>query len=105
VLRIQAVSSGYRKWRVAPLTLGLEWATSTLPTPQGEISVAWNATKGVIIKLEVKRPACTSGTVEVPVRAGSYSIGVKFLINGEQVQGNGTFSAAGGESFVLILEI
>jgi hypothetical protein len=58
----------------------------------------------MIIKLKVKSPAGTSGTVKVPVRAGPGLTGAKVLINGEQVQGDGTFLVAGGESFVSTLE-
>jgi hypothetical protein len=70
VLGIEVMTPRYGKWRVAPFTVGLDWATGELPTPQGEISVTWNATKGMITKLEVKSPAGTSGTVKVPIRAG-----------------------------------
>ncbi|SPO07404.1 related to alpha-L-rhamnosidase C [Cephalotrichum gorgonifer] len=41
VLGIQPVEAGFKQWRVAPLTLGLEWAKGRLRTVQGDINVEW----------------------------------------------------------------
>jgi hypothetical protein len=101
VLGIQAVTPGYKQWRVVPLTLGLEWASGRLPTPHGDISVSWNATKGLITRLELKSPVGTSGTVEVPVPATGGWIGGTFLVNGKPAHCNGTFAVSGGEAFIL----
>jgi hypothetical protein len=41
VLGVTPVSPGYRRIRIAPKSLGLQWASGTVPTPYGQVSVAW----------------------------------------------------------------
>lgn len=105
VLGVKPVSPGYSEWRVAPVTLGLEWAYGKFPVPGGEISVAWNATGSVIKRIEVTSPRGTSGTVVLPSSQSDGCAKGTFKVNGQNVTGNGTFSVSGGESFVVLYDI
>jgi hypothetical protein len=101
VLGVTAVAPGYSEWRIAPVTLGLEWAKGRLPIPGGEITVAWNATGSIINRLELTSPAGTVGTVIVPFSNRNESKEGAFKINGHKVNEEGRFSVVGGEPFVL----
>ncbi|EUC43588.1 glycoside hydrolase family 78 protein [Bipolaris oryzae ATCC 44560] len=101
VLGVSAVKPGYKEWKIAPMTLGLDWARGRLPVAGGEISVAWNATGNVIKRLEVKSPSGSLGTVIVPLSDGNGSTRGTFDVNGQKVDGNGTFHVVGGETFIL----
>jgi hypothetical protein len=105
VLGVTAITPGYKEWRIAPVTLGLEWARGRLPTPGGEISVAWNATGGLVKRLELTSPPGTTGVVDVALSKGDGTIGGTFLVNGNKVDTNGTFTVTGGEPFVLTYEV
>lgn len=105
VLGVSAVKPGYKEWKVAPMTLGLDWARGRLTVAGGEISVAWNATGTVIKRLEVKSPSGSLGTVVVPLLDGNGRTRGTFNVNGQRVDGNGTFRVAGGENFILTYAI
>jgi hypothetical protein len=105
VLGVSAVAPGYSEWRVDPVTLGLEWARGRIPVPHGEISVAWNATGGVVRTMEVRSPQGTKGTVVLPCSGQDGVVGGTFKVNGRSVSGNGTFCVTGGEPFVLSYEV
>jgi hypothetical protein len=99
VLGVKPVTPGYREWRVAPLTLGLEWAWGRFPVPGGEITVAWNATGGVINRMEVTSPEGTKGTVVLPGYVGGTC-----KVNGQNGIENGTFPVTGGKPFVALCD-
>ncbi|OAG06153.1 alpha-L-rhamnosidase [Paraphaeosphaeria sporulosa] len=101
VLGVKAVAPGYSEWRVDPLTLGLDWAKGKIPVPMGEISVAWNATDGVIRAMEVSSPQGTMGTVVLPCSGQ----GSTLKVNGRVVSDNGSFPVTGGEPFVLSYDL
>jgi len=105
VLGVKPVAPGYTEWRVAPVTLDLKWARGRVPVPGGEISVAWNATRCVITRLEVTSPNYTTGTVILPLSQQDGYTGGNFKVNGEVVAGNGTFQVTGGKSFVLTYDL
>ncbi|KAI4614875.1 hypothetical protein J4E80_006379 [Alternaria sp. BMP 0032] len=105
VLGVKPVAPGYTEWRVAPVTLDLEWARGRVPVPGGEISVAWNATGRVITRLEVMSPNCTSGTVVLPLSSQDGYVGGAFKVNGEVVARNATFKVTGGKPFVFTYDI
>ncbi|PVI03304.1 glycoside hydrolase family 78 protein [Periconia macrospinosa] len=100
VLGVKPVAPGYSEWRIAPLTLGLEWAWGRFPVPEGEITIAWNATGGVINKMEIMSPYGTKGTVALPCEEGKCDGGT-FKVNGQTVTTNGTFPVTGGKPFAI----
>lgn len=104
VLGVKAESPGYKEWRVEPVTLGLGWATGRVPVPGGEIRVAWNATGGLVKRMKVVSLRGTVGRVVLPVVGNCSGLGGRFMVNGEVVEGNGTFRVTGGEPFVLSYE-
>ncbi len=63
---------GYSRARIAPKPCGLTWARGRVPTPKGEIEVAWEA-KDKVFRLEVALPAGTEGVIELPGHAGDYA--------------------------------
>lgn len=105
VLGVSAVKPGYSEWKIAPMTLDLEWASGRVPVKAGEISVAWNATGSVITRLQVESPSGTIGTVVLPLSDEHSLIGGTYQINGEKVDGNGTFQVTGGTTFALTYNI
>lgn len=62
---------GYRKARIAPIPLDLTWAEGRVPTPNGEIQVAW-AFEGETFRIDVALPEATAATLELPVDAVIY---------------------------------
>lgn len=99
VLGVKPATPGYRECGVAPLTLGLEWAWGRFPVPGGEITVAWNATGGVVNRIEITSPEGTKGTVVLPG-----CVGGTCKVNGQNVIGNGTFPVTGGKLFVVLCD-
>ena len=41
VLGVSPIESGFKRLRIAPQTVNLQWARGKFPTPHGEVSVAW----------------------------------------------------------------
>ncbi|RAH58466.1 putative alpha-L-rhamnosidase C [Aspergillus piperis CBS 112811] len=66
VLGIQPVTPGFREWRVAPQTLGLDWARGEYPTPHGNIRVDWSFDGSGRFNIVVNAPVGTKGTVVLP---------------------------------------
>lgn len=46
VLGVTPASPGYRRIRIAPKTFNLQWASGTVPTPHGLVSVSWRLEEG-----------------------------------------------------------
>jgi alpha-L-rhamnosidase-like protein len=87
VLGVTPVGPGYATWSIKPHTGGLHWAKGTVPTKYGDIVTSWTANRGRF-ELKVLAPAGTSGTIAVPVTAGSV-----VTVNGRIVWRHGTGSA------------
>ncbi|CAG8140278.1 unnamed protein product [Penicillium olsonii] len=67
VLGIQPVTPGFKNWQVVPQSLDLNWAHGKHPIPNGRISVYWSFDKAGLLRMEVKAPDGTNGTVHLPV--------------------------------------
>ncbi|KAE8152395.1 putative alpha-L-rhamnosidase C [Aspergillus avenaceus] len=74
VLGIQPVTPGFKEWRVAPQTLGLDWAEGRYPTPHGEVSVDWAFDCNGRFRIAVTAPAGTKGTVHLPGLNGTFEV-------------------------------
>jgi len=102
VLGIQPITPGFREWRVAPQSLGLEWAKGSQPTPFGDIAVEWRIDEAGLVTMIVESPVGTQGTVSIPsvIAATNGSRAVVTIVNGRLFQGS-TSKVRGGEAFVL----
>lgn len=102
VLGIQAVTPEFRQWRVAPQSLGLEWAKGSQPTPHGEIAVDWKYDEYGLVSMDVSAPSGTRGIVSLPSPVGVSTTNstIVTLVNGRLVQGH-VFEVEGGEQFQL----
>jgi hypothetical protein len=102
VLGIQAVTPGFREWRVAPQSLGLDWARGTQPTPLGEITVDWRYDEQGLVSMSVFTPSGTRGTVSLPSSVVGFATNstIVTVVNGRVVQGL-DFEIDGGEQFQL----
>jgi hypothetical protein len=57
VLGITAAAPGYSKIRIAPQPFNLTWASGTVPTPRGSISVSWQMGDDGRLQIEYDAPA------------------------------------------------
>jgi hypothetical protein len=102
VLGVQAVTPGFRTWRITPQSLGLDWAKGSQPTPFGKITVAWRYDEQGLVSMSVVTPSGTRGTVSLP----SPMVGLKTdstivtVVNGRVVHDH-DFEIDGGEQFRL----
>ncbi|MCX7005323.1 MAG: family 78 glycoside hydrolase catalytic domain [bacterium] len=62
---------GYAHARIAPVPLDLTWAEGRVPTPHGEISVAWEQTPEQFA-ITIALPAAVAATVVLPVSATTF---------------------------------
>ncbi len=60
VLGVLPTAPGYARIRVAPHICGLRWASGSVPTPHGDVSVRWSL-QGGIWRVEVSLPAGIPG--------------------------------------------
>jgi alpha-L-rhamnosidase len=68
VLGVRPTAPGFRRWLVQPHPGSLAWVEGNVPTPHGTIEVRWAQDTGTgRLRLQVKAPPGTSGTVAVPV--------------------------------------
>jgi alpha-L-rhamnosidase len=72
-LGVQPLSPGFTKVRIAPEPGDLAWCKGRVPTPQGEIGVAWKK-EADGFNLEVKLPQGTCGEVKLPVASKAYKV-------------------------------
>jgi len=65
---IRPVTPGYKTWTLVPGIYGfnLTYAKATVPTLYGPLSVKWSLGKKGRLTVNVKAPAGTSGTLELP---------------------------------------
>ncbi|GFF93626.1 hypothetical protein IFM60648_10146 [Aspergillus lentulus] len=66
VLGIRAATPGFRRWKVEPVTLGLQWARGRHPVPGGVIQVDWSFDRDGLLTMTVNAPVDTNGTVLLP---------------------------------------
>lgn len=65
VLGVTPKSPGFEAFTVAPLPCGLDWAKGVVPTPHGEIQVAWRK-QGERLTLELTVPKGCNAEVKLP---------------------------------------
>jgi len=65
VLGVAPLEPGFRRFRIAPHPVDLDWASGRVPTPHGEIAVTWTV-KGNRFELTVEVPPGTQATVTLP---------------------------------------
>lgn len=62
VLGVSPVAPGYERIRIAPKMFNLQWASGSVPTPRGPVSVSWRVVNG---QLEISYTAPDGCDVEV----------------------------------------
>src|SRR5690606_25992021 len=58
---------GFARVSIAPVPAGLTWARGRVPTPRGEISVAWES-DGRSFRLEADVPTGTEAVLSIPIQ-------------------------------------
>lgn len=70
ILGVQPIAPGFRIFQIQPHPANLTWAKGVVPTPRGDISVAWQEVEGkrneTFFQLEVYIPEGTTGEILVP---------------------------------------
>ena len=66
VLGVRPTAPGYERFVVEPHPGDLRWAWGTVPTPQGPIEVRWDRRADGLMKVKVKAPRGTRGTIITP---------------------------------------
>ena len=56
VLGVRATEAGFRKLRIAPLPMKLDFARGTVPTPMGVVKVDWEAVGGDQLAVRIELP-------------------------------------------------
>ncbi|KAL1883985.1 hypothetical protein Daus18300_000093 [Diaporthe australafricana] len=101
VLGVQPTAPGFAKWKVQPVTLGLEWAKGRYPTVLGDVIVEWRFENG-LLKMQVESPG-GEGVVRLPQPLVVPTESSMIRVNG--VISNGTeFQVKAGEKFELTQE-
>lgn len=100
VLGVRPSQPGWKRFVIAPVTLGLEMANGTVPTPNGSIKVTWRFGDAGLLSMEVDAPADSTGIVTVPTPLRVPAEQSSFTINGHAVMGT-TFRVTGGSNFIL----
>ena len=49
VLGLEPIEPGWRRARLKPFPLDLQWARGVVPTPHGDVPIAWERRDGVIV--------------------------------------------------------
>lgn len=70
VLGVTAAAPGYQRIRVAPKALGLKWASGTVPTPHGNVTVSWHIDD--VGKMQVRTDAPEGCSIELVLPADEY---------------------------------
>ncbi|KAK9847347.1 hypothetical protein MYU51_019557 [Penicillium brevicompactum] len=100
VLGIQPVKPGFEQWRIAPQTLGLDWAHGRQRTVRGYISVEWRFKDG-FLHMEVEGPNNDSeGIVYLPQPMIVPAAESVLRVNGKIVTGT-SFTIKDGDKFAL----
>ncbi|KAF5648045.1 alpha-L-rhamnosidase C [Fusarium sp. NRRL 52700] len=101
VLGVQAAESGYKKWDVKPLTLGLEWAKGRVRTEQGNVEVDWKFKSG-LLEMTARGPenGNTEGTVYLPRPLPMPLEKSAIKLNGKVVKGD-KFTVSCGQKITI----
>ncbi|CAF1516669.1 unnamed protein product [Adineta ricciae] len=78
VLGIKPISPGYAKWLIRPQLGNLTWASGSVCTPYGIITVKWNNSNSQF-KITVDIPLNTRGTVYVPTGRNCINVNEKMF--------------------------
>lgn len=100
VLGVRPSQPGWKQFVIAPVTLGLEMANGTVPTPNGSIKVAWTFSDTSLLRMEINAPTGSTGIVTVPTPLRVPADQSAFTINGQAVTGL-AFQVTGGLYFIL----
>ncbi|MCL5951385.1 MAG: glycoside hydrolase family 78 protein [Chloroflexi bacterium] len=80
ILGVTPLAPGFRRFRIAPQPVDLDWARGAFPTPHGDIQVEWQRT-GERFELKVDVPPGTEAEILSPVsrdriveKAGSHNL-------------------------------
>ncbi len=66
ILGLQPLAAGWRQARVRPHALGLTWAQGRMPTPLGEVEIAWEKSDARW-EMEIRLPAGLTAEVVLPL--------------------------------------
>ncbi len=85
ILGVQPVAPGFKVFQIKPHPVGLTWARGTVPTPQGDISVAWKDTQEELgdetsFELEVYVPEGTTGEIFIPGLADTNAVSLNDIV-------------------------
>ena len=94
VLGIQPLEAGFREVAIRPELLDLKWARGSEPTPNGNITVEYEAKKGLQGRLSL--PSGVRAFLSLPVGPGQTSV----VINGFSVRG---ILSESGSRLVVVL--
>ena len=81
ILGVEPTQPGFRHFKVSPNLGDLKWAKGSVPTPYGEVEVAWKRTTSKL-DLTVTVPENTTATVAIPLANGIS--GKEVFINGSR---------------------
>lgn len=87
VLGAAPTTPGWKKFQVAPQTLGLRSAAGKLPTTHGAVEVEWQFGDDDLLTFMVKAPAHLDGTVHLPQPLLVAKNETLFLVNGIERDG------------------
>ena len=69
VLGVKPAAPGYARIRIAPQPFNLLWASGTVPTPRGPVTVSWHRNEGGELDLHYDAPADCEVEVVLPQEA------------------------------------
>jgi hypothetical protein len=107
VLGVTPTGPGFSTWRIRPIPGDVKWAKGVVPTPEGEIMVAWarDEEEGTFW-LSAEVPDGTSGAIEVPAGNDAQVYLDKELLEGSsRLKGEGGYVAVevdGGNHVVTV---
>ncbi|PQE10442.1 alpha-L-rhamnosidase A protein [Rutstroemia sp. NJR-2017a BBW] len=94
VLGVTPTGPGFQTWTIKPMPGDVSWARGVVPTPKGDITVAWSISSAGSFALSIETPAGTSGTVSVPVKGAGQVV----LVDGKEAWSKDGATAFGAES-------
>ncbi|PQE32565.1 alpha-L-rhamnosidase A protein [Rutstroemia sp. NJR-2017a WRK4] len=94
VLGVTPTGPGFQTWTIKPMPGDVSWARGVVPTPKGDITVAWSISSAGSFALSIETPAGTSGTVSVPVKGDGQVV----LVDGKEAWSKDGATAFGAES-------
>jgi alpha-L-rhamnosidase len=98
ILGVTPMEPGFKTIAIRPQLCGLTWAKGTVPTPQGEVAVAWHRDERELV-LDVTVPNGTSAEVSLPIgRLPSANI----TCDGDNCSGGGAIHVAGGRHRLVV---